>query len=64
LFSAAGSWGGGPAGGYPTIGLDHLSNPGYNAGMVSLALKNNLHPENSKYIEITTSSDCCVEYSS
>ncbi|TNN78496.1 Annexin A11 [Liparis tanakae] len=28
-----GSWGGGPAGGYPTIGLGHLSNPGYNAGM-------------------------------
>ncbi|XP_029304994.1 annexin A11a isoform X3 [Cottoperca gobio] len=28
-----GSWGGGPAGGYPTIGLDNLSNPGYNAGM-------------------------------
>ncbi|XP_041865667.1 annexin A11a isoform X2 [Melanotaenia boesemani] len=30
-----GSWGGGPAGGYPTIGLDNLSNPGYNAGMAS-----------------------------
>ncbi|XP_070771540.1 annexin A11a isoform X5 [Enoplosus armatus] len=29
-----GSWGGGPAGGYPSIGLDSLSNPGYNAGMV------------------------------
>ncbi|XP_061600586.1 annexin A11a isoform X2 [Cololabis saira] len=29
----AGSWGGGPAGGYPSIGLDSLSNPGYNAGM-------------------------------
>ncbi|XP_031695841.1 annexin A11a isoform X3 [Anarrhichthys ocellatus] len=28
-----GSWGGGPAGGYPTIGLGNLSNPGYNAGM-------------------------------
>ncbi|XP_053189380.1 annexin A11a isoform X2 [Scomber japonicus] len=28
-----GSWGGGPAGGYPSIGLDTLSNPGYNAGM-------------------------------
>ncbi|XP_029376876.1 annexin A11-like isoform X1 [Echeneis naucrates] len=28
-----GSWGGGPAGGYPSIGLDNLSNPGYNAGM-------------------------------
>ncbi|KAM7385517.1 hypothetical protein PAMP_001599 [Pampus punctatissimus] len=28
-----GSWGGGPAGGYPSIGLDSLSNPGYNAGM-------------------------------
>ncbi|KAM7408636.1 hypothetical protein PAMA_002384 [Pampus argenteus] len=27
-----GSWGGGPAGGYPSIGLN-LSNPGYNAGM-------------------------------
>uniref|UniRef100_A0AAQ5X0Q6 Annexin n=2 Tax=Amphiprion ocellaris TaxID=80972 RepID=A0AAQ5X0Q6_AMPOC len=24
-----GSWGGGPAGGYPSIGLDNLSNPGY-----------------------------------
>ncbi|KAM4592043.1 annexin A11a isoform 1-T2 [Odontesthes bonariensis] len=31
----AGSWGGGPTGGYPTIGLDNLSNPGYNAGMGS-----------------------------
>lgn len=31
---AAGSWGGGPTGGYPSIGLDGLSNPGYNAGMV------------------------------
>ncbi|XP_054456268.1 annexin A11a isoform X2 [Anoplopoma fimbria] len=30
-----GSWGGGPAGGYPTIGLDNLSNPGYNAGMAN-----------------------------
>ncbi|GLD65112.1 annexin A11-like isoform X1 [Lates japonicus] len=30
-----GSWGGGPAGGYPSIGLDSLSNPGYNAGMAS-----------------------------
>ncbi|XP_062256907.1 annexin A11a isoform X2 [Platichthys flesus] len=28
-----GSWGGGPTGGYPSIGLDSLSNPGYNAGM-------------------------------
>ncbi|KAM3606884.1 uncharacterized protein V6R79_025111 [Siganus canaliculatus] len=28
-----GSWGGGPTGGYPTIGLDNLSNPGYNPGM-------------------------------
>ncbi|XP_059215523.1 annexin A11a isoform X2 [Centropristis striata] len=28
-----GSWGGGPTGGYPSIGLDNLSNPGYNAGM-------------------------------
>ncbi|XP_075894343.1 uncharacterized protein LOC142896526 isoform X3 [Nelusetta ayraudi] len=28
-----GSWGGGPTGGYPSIGLDGLSNPGYNAGM-------------------------------
>ncbi|XP_026165020.1 annexin A11a isoform X1 [Mastacembelus armatus] len=28
-----GSWGGGPVGGYPSIGLDSLSNPGYNAGM-------------------------------
>ncbi|KAM6998088.1 annexin A11a isoform 2-T2 [Tautogolabrus adspersus] len=28
-----GGWGGGPTGGYPTIGLDNLSNPGYNAGM-------------------------------
>ncbi|XP_049592594.1 annexin A11 isoform X1 [Syngnathus scovelli] len=28
-----GSWGGGPAGGYPSIGVDNLSNPGYNAGM-------------------------------
>ncbi|XP_049455773.1 annexin A11a isoform X1 [Epinephelus fuscoguttatus] len=26
-----GSWGGGPVGGYPSIGLDNLSNPGYNA---------------------------------
>lgn len=34
---AAGSWGGGPSGGYPSIGLDSLSNPGYNAGMVRLA---------------------------
>ncbi|XP_076599114.1 annexin A11a isoform X1 [Chaetodon auriga] len=30
-----GSWGGGPSGGYPSIGLDSLSNPGYNAGMAS-----------------------------
>ncbi|XP_035519310.1 annexin A11a isoform X2 [Morone saxatilis] len=30
-----GSWGGGPTGGYPSIGLDSLSNPGYNAGMAS-----------------------------
>ncbi|XP_070771536.1 annexin A11a isoform X2 [Enoplosus armatus] len=30
-----GSWGGGPAGGYPSIGLDSLSNPGYNAGMAN-----------------------------
>ncbi|KAM8859742.1 annexin A4-like isoform 3-T7 [Spinachia spinachia] len=30
-----GSWGGGPAGGYPSIGLDNLSNSGYNAGMAS-----------------------------
>ncbi|XP_037638562.1 annexin A11a isoform X1 [Sebastes umbrosus] len=30
-----GSWGGGPAGGYPSIGLDQLSNPGYNAGMAN-----------------------------
>ncbi|CAG6017023.1 unnamed protein product [Menidia menidia] len=30
-----GSWGGGPAGGYPSIGLDNFSNPGYNAGMGS-----------------------------
>uniref|UniRef100_A0A3Q1CST2 Annexin n=1 Tax=Amphiprion ocellaris TaxID=80972 RepID=A0A3Q1CST2_AMPOC len=29
-----GSWGGGPAGGYPSIGLDNLSNPGY-GGMAS-----------------------------
>ncbi|XP_036980660.1 annexin A11a isoform X1 [Acanthopagrus latus] len=28
-----GSWGGGPTGGYPSIGLDNMSNPGYNAGM-------------------------------
>nr|XP_046258367.1 annexin A11a isoform X2 [Scatophagus argus] len=28
-----GSWGGGPTGGYPSIGLDNLSNPGYNTGM-------------------------------
>ncbi|XP_074531864.1 annexin A11a isoform X2 [Halichoeres trimaculatus] len=28
-----GSWGGGPAGGYPSIGLDSMSNPGYSAGM-------------------------------
>ncbi|XP_034093840.1 annexin A11a isoform X2 [Gymnodraco acuticeps] len=28
-----GSWGGGPAGGYPSIGLGNLSNPGYNPGM-------------------------------
>ncbi|XP_037127770.1 annexin A4-like isoform X2 [Syngnathus acus] len=28
-----GSWGGGPAGGYPSIGVDNLTNPGYNAGM-------------------------------
>ncbi|XP_074531863.1 annexin A11a isoform X1 [Halichoeres trimaculatus] len=30
-----GSWGGGPAGGYPSIGLDSMSNPGYSAGMVN-----------------------------
>ncbi|XP_053291688.1 annexin A11a isoform X1 [Pleuronectes platessa] len=30
-----GSWGGGPTGGYPSIGLDSLSNPGYNAGMAN-----------------------------
>ncbi|XP_051935972.1 annexin A11-like isoform X1 [Hippocampus zosterae] len=30
-----GSWGGGPAGGYPSIGVDNLTNPGYNAGMAS-----------------------------
>ncbi|XP_042357881.1 annexin A11a isoform X2 [Plectropomus leopardus] len=30
-----GSWGGGPVGGYPSIGLDNLSNPGYNAGMAN-----------------------------
>ncbi|XP_044070155.1 annexin A11-like isoform X2 [Siniperca chuatsi] len=30
-----GSWGGGPVGGYPSIGLDSLSNPGYNAGMAN-----------------------------
>ncbi|XP_029963338.1 annexin A11a isoform X1 [Salarias fasciatus] len=30
-----GSWGGGPTGGYPSIGLDNLSNPGYNAGMAN-----------------------------
>uniref|UniRef100_UPI0037E84217 annexin A11a isoform X1 n=2 Tax=Semicossyphus pulcher TaxID=241346 RepID=UPI0037E84217 len=30
-----GSWGGGPAGGYPSIGLGSLSNPGYNAGMAN-----------------------------
>ncbi|XP_057705069.1 annexin A5-like isoform X2 [Corythoichthys intestinalis] len=28
-----GTWGGGPAGGYPAIGMDNLTNPGYNAGM-------------------------------
>ncbi|KAM9847538.1 annexin A11a [Aulostomus maculatus] len=28
-----GSWGGGPTGGYPAIGMDNLTNPGYNAGM-------------------------------
>ncbi|XP_077438343.1 annexin A4-like isoform X2 [Vanacampus margaritifer] len=28
-----GSWGGGPPGGYPSIGVDNLTNPGYNAGM-------------------------------
>ncbi|XP_077468822.1 annexin A4-like isoform X2 [Stigmatopora argus] len=28
-----GSWGGGPPGGYPAIGMNHLANPGYNAGM-------------------------------
>lgn len=39
MLFTAGSWGGGPTGGYPSIGLDSLSNPGYNAGMVSLALK-------------------------
>ncbi|XP_065815249.1 annexin A11a isoform X1 [Labrus bergylta] len=30
-----GGWGGGPAGGYPSIGMDNLSNPGYNAGMAN-----------------------------
>lgn len=40
---AAGSWGGGPAGGYPSIGLDGLSNPGYNAGMVGLTTKKIKH---------------------
>ncbi|KAM6922795.1 annexin A11a isoform 1-T1 [Lycodopsis pacificus] len=30
-----GSWGGAPAGGYPTIGLGNLTNPGYNAGMAN-----------------------------
>ncbi|XP_068996036.1 annexin A11a isoform X1 [Embiotoca jacksoni] len=30
-----GSWGGGPAGGYPSIGLDSMSNPGYGAGMAN-----------------------------
>uniref|UniRef100_A0A8D3CT74 Annexin n=1 Tax=Scophthalmus maximus TaxID=52904 RepID=A0A8D3CT74_SCOMX len=40
LLSSAGSWGGGPAGGYPSIGLDTLSNPGYNAGMVSFSKTN------------------------
>uniref|UniRef100_A0A8C5HDK9 Annexin n=1 Tax=Gouania willdenowi TaxID=441366 RepID=A0A8C5HDK9_GOUWI len=29
----AGCWGGGPTGGYPSIGLDSLSNPGFNQGM-------------------------------
>ncbi|XP_039477787.1 annexin A11a isoform X2 [Oreochromis aureus] len=29
----SGSWGGGPTGGYPSIGLAGLSNPGYNPGM-------------------------------
>nr|XP_057914081.1 annexin A11-like isoform X2 [Doryrhamphus excisus] len=28
-----GGWGGGPTGGYPSIGMDNLTNPGYNAGM-------------------------------
>ncbi|XP_077438341.1 annexin A4-like isoform X1 [Vanacampus margaritifer] len=30
-----GSWGGGPPGGYPSIGVDNLTNPGYNAGMAN-----------------------------
>ncbi|XP_068183205.1 annexin A11a isoform X1 [Antennarius striatus] len=30
-----GSWGGGPSGGYPSIGLGNVSNPGYNPGMAS-----------------------------
>uniref|UniRef100_A0A3Q0SHZ1 Annexin n=1 Tax=Amphilophus citrinellus TaxID=61819 RepID=A0A3Q0SHZ1_AMPCI len=32
---AGGSWGGGPTGGYPSIGMDNLSNPGYNPGMAN-----------------------------
>nr|XP_057914079.1 annexin A11-like isoform X1 [Doryrhamphus excisus]XP_057914080.1 annexin A11-like isoform X1 [Doryrhamphus excisus] len=30
-----GGWGGGPTGGYPSIGMDNLTNPGYNAGMAN-----------------------------
>lgn len=33
-WSVAGSWGGGPTGGYPSIGLDGMSNTGFNPGMV------------------------------
>lgn len=41
-----GSWGGGPSGGYPSIGF------GANASMVSLFYKNSPHmyPENSYYM--------------
>uniref|UniRef100_A0A7N6AZ27 Annexin n=1 Tax=Anabas testudineus TaxID=64144 RepID=A0A7N6AZ27_ANATE len=33
-----GSWGGGSVGGYPSIGLDGLSNTGYNPGMISCGM--------------------------
>ena len=39
LVPCVGSWGGGPTGGYPAMGLDNMSYPGYGPAMVSSTQK-------------------------